>query len=114
MADFKTIYRRITIVFCCFLGLCIFFGCGFLVGLLRGEQDVYHRRYLEEKELIEPILTADPIFKVVEIHQSSDGGVWLSGQLPALEDRERLRRQLIPVVGKSRVNRMMNALYPKW
>src|SRR5262245_33643964 len=47
------------------MGLCL--GSGLVVGLLRGEQDAYHRRFLEEQAAIAPLLAGDPAFAGVEL-----------------------------------------------
>ena len=63
----------------------------------------YHRRrYLEEREALAPILAGDPAFAGVEVHEKSDGGVFLTGAVPTPEDRERLRASVARALGEKR------------
>lgn len=83
------------------------FGVGLILGALYGSLNTYHLRYLEERAIIAPILAKDPAFAAVEIHERSDGGVWLLGEVPAPEDRERLRTSVTRALGESRSKEVM-------
>jgi hypothetical protein len=78
------------------------FSAGLILGLLRGEGGAYHRQYLEERNAIAPILMNDPAFAGVEIHEASDGGVWVGGKVPTQADKNRLREALIRAIGEGR------------
>lgn len=87
------------------LGLC--FGCGLLAGLIAGSVQANQRRYHEEKEAIGPILAADPAFAGVELRPLSDGGIYLTGEVPAAADLERLENQVVRAVGEPRSRRVL-------
>lgn len=82
------------------LGFCL--CSGMALGLLLGEQGAYHRRSLEERAAVAPLLAGDPAFAGVELHDRSDGGVWLSGEVPTAEDLDRLRAGVARAVGERR------------
>ena len=84
-------------------------GVGGVIGLIRGERDAYHRQYLREKQLIEPVLKR-PEFKEVEIHEYSGGGAYLSGSVDEADDLERLRSELTRVLGEARANDLMRGV----
>ena len=73
------------------LGGAAVFGVGFLFGAFRAERDGYHRQYLEERQLIAPLLARDAAFAGLDIHERSDGGVYLLGEVQTAADRNRLR-----------------------
>lgn len=82
------------------LGLC--FGSGLLAGMIAGNRQVYHSRYLEEREVVAPLLAADPAFVNIELCERSSGGIYLVGQVPTAADFERLRLQVARTVGERR------------
>lgn len=92
-----------------FLALVGSFGVGlavgWLAGALMGESGAYHRRYLEEKKALDAILRADPAFASVQIHEYSDGGAYLTGEVPTEADKERLDRLVVEALGKPRGTR---------
>jgi hypothetical protein len=90
------------------LGLCL--STGLVLGLLGGEQSVYHRRFLEEQEAIAPLLASDPAFSKVELHEYSAGGVYLMGEVSTAEDLSRLRVGVIRAVGERRAREVMAAV----
>ena len=90
------------------LGFCT--TSGLVVGLLGGERGAYYRRFLEEKELIAPLLAADPAFAQVKLVEYSGGGALLVGKVPAAEDLGRLRTVLEKAVGESWARTMMGGV----
>ncbi len=90
------------------LGFCLSFGV--ILGLLAGETGAYHRRYLEEKEVIAPILAADPALAAVELDEYPGGGVCLVGDVPTPEDLERLQSGVVRAVGQRRAEEVMGAV----
>ncbi len=82
------------------LALAFCAGAGFLVGAIVGEGGSYHRRYLEERDLLAPALTVDPAFARVEIFERSNGGVFLVGEVPSAADLERLRGVVVRAIGE--------------
>lgn len=82
------------------LGFCT--TCGVIVGLLGGEQGAYHRRFLEEREALAPVLADNPAFAAVEIREKSDGGAYLSGEVPTAENLARLRSRVEQAIGERR------------
>src|SRR5690349_20428313 len=82
------------------LGVSCVGGAG--VGILLGVRNAYHRQFLEEQRLVEPILASDPAFARVEIHEYSAGGIWLGGKVKSRSDLERLEAAVTRQIGESR------------
>ncbi|WP_020472973.1 hypothetical protein [Zavarzinella formosa] len=87
------------------LVFCLCTGVAF--GKLIGERNSYHRRYLEERELIAPLLVGEPALSGVSLLENSIGGVYLTGEVPAVEDLARLRNDVIRVVGERRTKEIL-------
>ncbi|QDV38491.1 hypothetical protein [Tautonia plasticadhaerens] len=90
--------------------LAVSFGIGWAVGGLQGETNAYHRRFLDDRALLKPILAADPAFSGVEIEELSIGAASLSGEVDSAEDLDRLRAEVIRVFGESRVEEIMDGV----
>ena len=71
----RVLLRRVLLTAVGLLLLIACSGAALLLGVLRGEGGAYHRRYLEEEELIAPLLAGDPSFSAVELDERSNGGV---------------------------------------
>ena len=52
--------------------------------------------------LIEPILAGDPAFSAVTIHEKSDGGLYLGGDVSAHLDHVRLEQTVAKAIGQKR------------
>src|SRR5581483_12178343 len=94
--------KRILMITASVIALVLCFSCGLFAGLLRGESDASHRRFLEEQKAIAPLLAGDPAFSDVQLHEYSAGGVWLGGRVPTAEDLARLRAGIIRAIGEGR------------
>ena len=103
-------WRRLFWIPLTLAGFALCFSAGLLIGLLAGERGAYHRRYLEERALVAPLLAADPAFGNIEILERSDGGIDLSGQVDTPADRDRLRELMVQSIGNDRVNDAMYGL----
>jgi hypothetical protein len=88
--------------FGCVLLLTLGFGPGFLVGAICGELGAYHRRYIEERDALAPVLAGDPAFAGVKVLEKSDGGVFLIGEVATPEDLGRLRAAVARALGENR------------
>ena len=55
-------WRRVLVIVGSLLALGLCFGCGLVAGLVGGNRQAYHLRYLEEREAVAPLLAADPAF----------------------------------------------------
>ena len=82
--------RRLLLIVGALLSIGFCFGSGLVIGLVAGNRDAYHRRYLEEREVIAPIIAADSKFTHVDIIERSDGGVVLVGEVPTPAALDRL------------------------
>lgn len=80
------------------LGFCL--ACGLMVGLLLGESQAYHRRYLEEQEVLAAAIADEAAFGNIQIYERSNGGAYLIGELPSQPDFERLRIVVGRAVGE--------------
>jgi hypothetical protein len=80
-------------------------------GLLRGQAGAYKRRYVEERDLIDPVLASHPAFARVEICVYSVGGIYRSGPVGSDEDLERLRVAVAREVGEPRAKVMLAGVY---
>jgi hypothetical protein len=83
------------------LALTFCFGAGVFAGALLGEEGSYHRRYREERDVLTPVLGADPAFAGVEVRERSDGGAYLVGEVPTAADLERLRVVAVRAIGEA-------------
>jgi hypothetical protein len=95
------------------LGIGFFFVVGFVVGQLLGTRQLEHGWYLEEKEVLTPVLAGDPAFAAVEICEESSGGVYLAGKVPTPEDLARLRSSVGRALGEHRAKDMLYAVEAK-
>jgi hypothetical protein len=75
-------------------------GVGGFGGALLYERAMHMRQFSEERDLIAPVLSSDPAFVGVKIHEYSGGGVYLVGTVPSADDLGRLRVKLIHVLGE--------------
>jgi hypothetical protein len=75
---------------------------GFWVGVIIGSTRANHRLYLEEREVVEPVVQGHPRFAGVEISGRSDGGVSLIGEVPSRADLDRLRAEVAHAIGRHR------------
>ena len=89
------------------------FGIGFLIGAITGENGSAHRRYLTEEGVMAPIIQADPAFTEIEILQGCDGSLSLGGEVPTPADLDRLKGQVIRVVGEPRSMEVMRPVQVK-
>jgi hypothetical protein len=85
-------------------------GAALLLGAVSGSRGAYHRRFLEEREALAPALASDPAFERLEIHERSNGGVFLVGELKSAADFERLRDIAIRAVGESRAKSIVRGI----
>ena len=81
------------------LALAVVLAVGLLAGFIWGERYAQHRQFLAERELIGPVLAGDPAFEKVVIHENAGGGAFLAGEVRTADDLERLRRELVRVLG---------------
>lgn len=107
LAELPTAARRVLVVAGSLLALTFFACCGVGIGLLLGEQNVYHRRYLEERDAINPAVTGDQAFRGVEVCRRSDGGVSLVGEVATGDDLGRLGELVARRVGEERAKIVM-------
>lgn len=70
------------------------------VGFLQCGAHMDRERTAEERELLAPILAADPAFKNVTLEKMSSGGVNLQGEVPTTADRERLEKLVAARIGE--------------
>lgn len=82
-------------------------GAALLLGAVGGERGAYHRRYLEEREVLAPVLASDPAFAGVELDERSRGGVDLIGEVQSPDEMERLRGAVTRAVGEARAKEML-------
>ena len=85
-------------------------GVGGVVGLLVEEIGAHHRRYLEERDALAPLIVGDPGFAGVQITEDSAGGAWLNGEVPGLADLERLRGLVGRAIGEPRAKVIMGGV----
>jgi len=71
-------------------------GLGFLA---RGAH-MDRERTAEDRDLLAPILAADPAFKNVTLEKMSSGGVNIQGDVPTEADRERLEKLVAARIGE--------------
>lgn len=85
-------------------------GIGLLLGRLGGERGAYHRRYLEEREVLAPVLAHDRSFSAVKIDERSRGGVDLWGEVQSPAELERLRAAVARAIGEARAEEMLTGV----
>jgi hypothetical protein len=102
----ETSFRTLRVVGLLLL-LLIVAGMAFGLGAIVAERGTYHRRYLEEKKLIAPVLAQDPAFVGIELRERSNGGVSITGRVPTREDKERLHAALLKAVGEVRAKEIL-------
>jgi hypothetical protein len=80
----------------------LFLAVGTIAGLLIGESGAYHRRFLEERNLLQSGLSGNPALDQVKIVERSDGGIHLVGKVSTQADLENLRNIAVRALGESR------------
>ena len=76
-------------------------GMAWGLGFLQGGAQVDRARTAEERELLGPLLAADPAFKDVTLEKNSAGGVYLSGSVSTAADSDRLRALVVKQIGEA-------------
>ncbi len=76
-------------------------GLAWGLGFLQGGAQIDRARTAEERELLAPVLAADPAFKDVTLEKNSSGGVYLSGSVPTAADSDRLRALVVKQIGEA-------------
>ena len=87
-----------------FVGVVVGGAIGFALGGIQGERGRYNARYLEERAAVSPAIEKDPAFKAVKIEEKSDGGIWLSGEVPTTADKKRLEQIVARANGENRAH----------
>jgi hypothetical protein len=107
-------WRTLLGAFCMLcMGTVFGFVPGLVLGAMGGNRQAYHLRYLEERELIEPIIASDPTFSEVTIHEKSDGGLYLGGEVPTHSDRARLEQKVNRAIGEKRAHEAISNVSEK-
>ena len=99
-------WRKVVLILGTVIICCLCFGCGLTIGLFSGMVQYHQQRYVEEREVVAPVLASDPAFSRVELEQRSTGGILLFGAVPTLNDKDRLRDMLVHAVGERRAGRI--------
>lgn len=86
------------------------FFLGVLIGGLGGQHAMCHQQYLDEYELVMPLIRDHPEFSHVEISESSAGGIALSGAVATESDLERLSNDVSLLIGKVRIKEAMGGV----
>ena len=81
------------------------FGSGLFLGLLGRTQHAYNLRYEEERDLVVPLVNADPAFSEIQINQLSSGGIFLTGEVPTQADLDRFTAEVTRLLGQPRVQK---------
>jgi hypothetical protein len=98
---------RVLIVVGGLLALAFCSSAGLVAGGLLATRNVYHRRYVEERDVLAPALAGDAAFSDVEIDERSRGGADLIGVVPSPADRDRLRAAVARALGEARADEML-------
>lgn len=78
----------------------------FIIGALLTERRFYHRQYLEEREIVAPIIASDDVFRDIELYEVSSGGIGLMGNVPTDETKQRLFDEVAEAIGKKRADEL--------
>ena len=106
-------WRKVVLILGAVIICCLCFGCGLTIGLFSGMVQYYKQRYLEEKELVAPILASDPAFSRVELEPRPGGGILLFGAVPTSDDKDRLRDKTTRAVGERRAREIVRGVDSK-
>jgi hypothetical protein len=79
---------------------------GFCAGALWEGQRMSRSKFERDRDVMAPVLAADPAFSRVEIHPNSAGGIELEGEVPTTADGERLRAAFVQRFGETQLWRM--------
>jgi hypothetical protein len=94
---------RVQVIAAATFALMVCCGAALLLGEMRGANGANHRRYLEEREALMPVLASDPSFSGIEISErSKQGGVDLVGEVSSTSEMERLRVVVSRAIGEAR------------
>jgi len=83
---------------------------GWLVGAIQGESGAYHRQFLDERAVLDPILNGDAAFAEVTVQEYSGGGAYLLGAVPTQQDQARLHEAVGRAVGTLRSGFVMQGI----
>lgn len=107
----KEFWRQAKIIVCGVFAIVCCLGTSTLIGVFIGVQNAYNRHYLEEREVIEPILASDPAFSNLTIEPLSSGGCSVNGTVSTKADHARLREKIIQGLGEERVVKLLDLTF---
>lgn len=87
---------------------CVPFAClfGFCAGGMWEDRRMYRSKFERDRDVLSPVLAADPAFSKVRIHPNSGGGIDLEGEVPTAADGERLRAAFVRLFGETQLWRI--------
>ena len=89
------------------VGICVSFSMGGHLGALRA----FERRYAEECELVAPVLASDPAYRKIVTVNFPVRGICLSGPLETQAEFDRLRAEMLRVLGEPRIGHVMSDVW---
>jgi hypothetical protein len=95
------------------IGIAFGSSCAWFIGGHAGEVRERHHRCDRERELVAPVLAADPAFGRVEVVDDTapGGGLLLLGPVKNRDDRQRLRAKVAHLFGDPRADAALMLVY---
>lgn len=87
--------------------------CAWFAGEWTGGYRERHQRYLNERDLLAPVLANDPAFADIKILEATGpgGGIYLIGSVKVGAPFERLKAELMKLFGEPRAKELLNGPY---
>jgi hypothetical protein len=99
--------RQTLIVAVFVIGLCAAFKVGWEAGQFAAVHREFERRYEAERELVAPVLAADPAFRRLVTVNFPVAGICLAGPVDNWSDYNRLRAEMLRLFGEPRIGHVM-------
>jgi hypothetical protein len=95
-------------------GSAISFVAGFAIGnawgQIRGAVTAHDNHFMDDRVLIQKVLSSDRAFSQIEIHKCLDGYACLSGEVDTEADYGRLRARLVQAMGEKRTDNLIGGV----
>lgn len=92
-------------------GLGVAFVVGWIGGSATKEYREFERKYLLERQLIEPVLRSDSAFSKIQIGKYTGGGIYITGEVENQIAYERLRNEFVRLFGETRASELTSGIY---
>jgi hypothetical protein len=104
---------RAAAIVVCLVFLVVSLMCVWFAGAHTGGYRERHKRYLDEHDLVAPVLASDPAFADIRIGEETGpgGGIFLVGKVKVGPALDRLKAELVRLFGEPRAKDLLSGGY---